>query len=112
MQRILSLTLLVLLALGLTSQLQADLQRIAWPHCDSLDTWTQHFCPQHGEFWSECMGEDGNYPPVARPCPTCSFMCDPMVPSATMSTACVSSGHSGRERDQGGPRQRYALAIG
>jgi hypothetical protein len=80
MQRILTLSFLVLLALGLATQLQAqDTTRIHCTHCNSLDTWTQHFCPTHGEFWSECMGIDGNLPPVARPCPICSLMCDPWV---------------------------------
>jgi len=77
MQRIVTLTLLVLLAVGLASQLRAEKLRWQCPYCDGYDTWSGHTCIPHGNFWAPCSSEGGLPPPDPAPCPVCSYMKQP-----------------------------------
>jgi hypothetical protein len=81
MMRRLAFAVLVLLALGLASQSQAQ-TRIQCPVCEGSNTWAHFFhddCvngipPWWPQWDEEAYSDNGKPPPYESPCPACSEM--------------------------------------
>ena len=83
MMRRLAFAVLVLLAMGLASQSQAQV-RIQCPVCEGWNTWAHFFhddCPNGIPPWwpqwdEEAYSDDGYPPPYQSPCHACLEMID------------------------------------
>jgi hypothetical protein len=80
MQRILTLTFLVLLALGFASQVQAQVRVQCW-RCSSFDTYGHYKCTNpdhhHPVEWDEAAWSDSSScPPYKAQCPQCGWWVD------------------------------------